>query len=168
MRYIVLAATLALAPPALATPALAQAPSIQVQNAWARATAPQATSGLVYLMVTDTGAPDRLIAAASPVAGVVQLHRTVNDNGIMRMPEIPSLSIAPGQPVVLAPGGYHIMLMRLKRPLNPGDHFPVTLTFAKAGKITTTVTVGSAGASTAPMQSAPMDGMHMGGMPMAR
>jgi copper(I)-binding protein len=157
IRHIVFVAVLA-----VATPALAQAPSVHLQNAWARATAPQATSGLVYLTVIDTGAPDRLIAAASPVAGVVQLHETVNDNGIMKMPPIPALAVSPGKPAVLKPGGYHIMLMHMKQQLKPGEHFPITLTFAKAGKLTAIVTVTTAGASSAPTSD------EMGGMPMSK
>ena len=148
-----------------ATPALAQTPSVQLQNAWARATAPQATSGAIYLTLDDTGAPDRLIAAASPVAGMAQLHETIDDHGISKMRAVPVLAVMPGKPVVLTPGGLHIMLMQMKRQLKPGDQFPVTLTFEKAGTITTTVTVASAGASSAPTAAKSND---MGGMDMSK
>jgi hypothetical protein len=129
------------------TPALAQAPSVQVDNAWARATTPHATSGGIFLTLTDHGAPDRLIGASTPAAATAQLHQTVDEQGVMKMNEAPSLDLPPGTPVELKPGGYHIMLTGLKRQLKPGETFPVTLTFAKAPPVTVTVTVGAAGAS---------------------
>ncbi|MCW3473635.1 copper chaperone PCu(A)C [Limobrevibacterium gyesilva] len=142
MRHIVLAATLL-----MAGPALAQASTMQVQNAWARATAPSAKVGGVFLTLIDSGGPDRLVSVASPVAATAELHETVNDQGIMKMRAVPVLPLEAGKPVELKPGSYHIMLMDLKRQLKPGDSFPITLTFEKAAPVTATVTVGKAGAS---------------------
>jgi copper(I)-binding protein len=59
--------------------------------------------------------------------------------------------VEPAKPVVLAPGGYHIMLMGLKQPLKQGDAFPITLNFANAGPVTAQVTVEPPGARTMTM-----------------
>jgi copper(I)-binding protein len=150
MRHLVLAAALL-----VAVPGLARAQTVQVENAWARATAAGAMSGGIFLTVTDTGAPDRLLGASTPVAATAQLHETVNDNGVMRMRPVAGLPLEAGKPVVLKPGGYHVMLMGLKQQLKPGDTFPVTLTFEKAAPVTATVTVGNAGASVPPMGNMP-------------
>jgi copper(I)-binding protein len=86
------------------------------------------------------------------------------------MRPVASLPVGPGHDVTLAPGGSHVMLMGLKQPLKPGDHFPLTLTFAHAGAVTTEVTVGRAGASgpgTAKSDGADMGGMDMRGMDMS-
>jgi periplasmic copper chaperone A len=152
MRHMILAAALL-----VTTPTLAHAPSVQVQNAWARATTPHAMSGGIFLTLTDNGAPDRLVGVSTPAAVTAQLHQTADDQGVMKMNEVPSLDLPPGKPVELKPGGYHIMLMGLKSQLKPGDMFPVTLTFAKAPPVTVTVTVGTAGASAPP----PMGTMKM-------
>ena len=56
------------------------------------------------------------------------------------------LTIEPGKPVKLAPGGYHLMMMDLKQPLKRGDKVPVTLEFEKAGKVTISLDVESVGA----------------------
>jgi copper(I)-binding protein len=141
MQHILLAAALL-----TAAPAETQAQPIEVQNAWARATAAGAKAGGVFLTITDKGGPDRLVGASTPVAAVAEVHETVNDNGVMRMRPISALPLQPGQPVVLKPGGYHLMLMGLKRQLKDGETFPVTLNFEKAGSITTTVHVAKAGA----------------------
>ena len=146
MLHIVLAGVLL-----IAAPALAQAQAVQVENAWARATAVGAKAGAIYLTLTDTGAPDRLLGAATPIATTAELHETINDNGVMRMRPVPVLPIETGKPVVLKPGSYHLMLMGLRRQLKPGDSFPVTLTFEKAAPVTATVTVATAGASNPPM-----------------
>lgn len=139
-----------------AAPALAQAQSIQVDQPWARATAPAAKAGGVFMTLTDTGAPDRLVAAATPVADVAEVHRTVEQNGVMKMQPIDALDLPPGQKVQLSPGGYHVMLMGLKQQLKPGDTFPITLTFAHAAPMTVTVKVEAAGAA------GPSHDMHSG------
>src|SRR5277367_4191356 len=118
MRFFILAAALV-----VAGPALAQGSAVQVENAWARATAANAMSGGVFLTVTDTGAPDRLVGASTPVAATAELHETVNDNGVMRMRPVAGLPVENGKPVVLKPGSYHVMLMGLRRQLQPGDSF---------------------------------------------
>ena len=131
----------------IASPAFAQAPSIQVDHPWARATAPAANAGGVFMTLTDTGAPDQLVAAATPVADTAEVHRTVEENGVMKMQPVTALDLSPGQAVRFAPGGYHVMLMGLKQQLKPGDTFPLTLTFAKAAPLTVTVNVEAAGAA---------------------
>ena len=130
-----------------ATPAFAQTPPIEVTTPWARATPPNARAGGLFFTLTDRSTPDRLLSASTPVAATAEIHRTVNENGVMKMLPIDGIDLNPGQPVEFKPGGLHIMLMDLKKQLKPGDTFPVTLTFAKAPPLTATVTVGAAGAS---------------------
>ncbi len=136
MRFLFAVLLFAVPPVAFADQA-----GIQLEHVWSRATM-GGRVGVVYLTITDSGAPDALTGAASPVAAMAELHKSFDDHGIMKMRPVPTLPIAPGHPITLAPGGYHIMLMGLKRDLKPGDSFPITLTFAKAGPITATATVG--------------------------
>ena len=131
----------------IATPALAQAPSVSVQSAWARATSASQTVGGIFLTLVDNGGPDRLVSASSPIAATLELHETVREGDVMKMRPVPVLPLASGQTVELKPGGYHLMAMGLKQPLKVGATFPVTLTFEKAGPVTVTATVGKAGAS---------------------
>ena len=114
-----------------AAPALAQTPLVEVTAPWARATAPNARAGGLFLTLIDRGPPDRLLTASTPVATTAEIHRTVNDNGIMKMLPTDGIDLPAGKPV----------------ELKPGDTFPITLVFAKAPPITATVTVGAAGAS---------------------
>jgi hypothetical protein len=132
---------------------------IVVSNAWARASAGAATTGAAYFTVTDNAVADRLTGASTPAAGKAELHETRNENGVMQMRAVPALSLEPGKPITLAPGGYHVMLMGLKKPLKVGESFPLTLTFEKASPITVQVQVAAAGAA------AGMPAMH-GSPPM--
>ncbi len=144
--------------------ASAEQSAIQVDHVWSRA-AMAGREGVVYLTVTDTGTPDMLTGVTTPVAAEAALHQTIDDHGVMKMRPVGSLPIAPGKPMTLAPGGYHIMLMGLKQALNAGDSFPVTLTFAKAGQVTATAIVQKAGTPMPSMKSGQTSGM--GNMPMS-
>jgi len=135
----------------LALPALAQdfhAGNIAIAHPWSRSTAPTVNVGGAYLSLTNHGKqPDTLLSASSPRAGMVELHQNLNQNGVMKMRELKDgLAIAPGQTVTLQPGGAHLMLMELAKPLKNGEHFPLTLTFKRAGKVTVDVTVDDGGA----------------------
>ena len=103
--------------------ALAQQDGIRVENAWSRV-AMQGGTGVVYLTITDSGAPDRLMSIAAPVAAKAELHESFTEHGVAKMRAVAALPVVPGTPVTLAPGGYHIMLMGLKQPLKEGDSFP--------------------------------------------
>jgi copper(I)-binding protein len=142
--------------------AFADPTGVQVEHAWSRAM-PTGATGVVYLTVTDHGEPDTLIGASSAVAAKSELHESFNDNGVMKMRSVENLSVTKDKPITLAPGGYHIMLVGLKRNLVAGTSFPITLSFAKAGEITATVRVEKPGAAMPGMDHGSMD--H-GGMDM--
>ncbi len=114
--------------------------TLTIDHAWARPAA-IGQMGVIYLTVKDTGAPDQLIGVRTPVASDAQLHESKMVNNVMEMRPVPAAPVAPGQPLVVAPGGYHIMLMGLKQPLKDGDIVPVTLLFQKAGAVTANATV---------------------------
>ncbi len=61
------------------------------------------------------------------------------------MRPVEAIPVAAGGTVTLAPGGLHMMLIGLRQALKPGDSFPLTLRFEKAGPVETTVKVGNAG-----------------------
>ena len=98
MHRVVLAAILL----AIPVRAVAQQNGIRVENAWSRA-AMAGRTGVVYLTITDTGAPDRLTGASSPVAASADLHESFTDHGIAKMRSVAALPVEPGQPVTLAP-----------------------------------------------------------------
>ncbi len=114
-----------------ATAASAQtAPSVAVDQAWARATPLGARTGAVYMTLTNHSAvDDRLVGASTPVAAQAQLHETTMSDGIMKMHHASGVDVKAGATVTLAPGGYHVMLLGLQHPLREGETFPLTLNF---------------------------------------
>ena len=105
------------------------AQNITVSNAWVRATVQgqKATGAFMTVMSKENA---KLIAASSPVAGVVELHEMKMEKDVMKMAAVPNgLDLPAGKAVDLKPGGYHIMLMDLKQPLSKDVGVSLTLTF---------------------------------------
>lgn len=122
--------------------------SLELSGPFARATLPNQPVGGGYVTITNKGSEaDRLVSAASPVAGKVQIHEMSMEGDVMKMRELPDgIEIAAGQSVTLSPGGAHLMFMDLKGPFKEGAEVPVTLTFEKAGPVEITLPVVAAGA----------------------
>ena len=68
------------------------------------------------------------------MAGVVEIHEMAMDGNVMRMRAVPALELPAGKAVELKPGGYHVMLMDLKKPLAAGETVPISLVIETAGK----------------------------------
>ncbi|GGF88006.1 hypothetical protein GCM10007301_54930 [Azorhizobium oxalatiphilum] len=121
---------------------------IQIDLPWMRATPGGAKVAGGYLKLTNTGsAPDKLVSIATDIAGKAEVHEMSMANGVMTMRAVSGgLELAPGKSVELAPGGFHLMMMDLKRPLKEGDKVQATLVFEKAGKVDVTFPVRGIGA----------------------
>ncbi|WP_435751265.1 copper chaperone PCu(A)C [Thauera sp. AutoDN2] len=102
------------------------AQQLTVTEPWVRATVPQqkATGAFMHLR---SDADVRLVAAESPVAGVVEIHEMSMQNDVMKMSPISGLDLPAGQDVELKPGGYHVMLMDLRQQVKVGDEVPLRL-----------------------------------------
>src|SRR5579872_5927605 len=109
MRHLIFGTVLC----AASSIALAQQNGVQIDNAWSRP-AMAGRIGVVYLTITDTSAPDKLVGAESPIAAKADMHETFSDNGVAKMRDVATLPVQPGKSVTLAPGGFHIMLTGLK------------------------------------------------------
>ena len=143
MRRLILALGL-LAP--VAMHAAAQPTTIRAEQPWARATAPRQSVGGVYVTLTSP-VDDRLLGASSPVAGHAEVHEMTMDGNVMKMRELADgLKLPAGQAVALAPGGLHIMLVGLQKPLAAGQVIPVQLRFAHAPPLDLQVRVAPVGA----------------------
>jgi len=113
-------------------PALAA--GLSVTNAWSRSTPPVAKVGVVYFTLTnDTGKSDRLLKLSTSVAEKVEVHRTEVLDGIARMREVAVLHVDAGQTLEFKPGGMHVMLMGLRKPLVAGTAYELDLLFEVAG-----------------------------------
>jgi copper(I)-binding protein len=129
MKYPAFVAAALLAT-SLLSPLAAQ--TIDVKDAWVRATVPgQKATGAFMKITARDGAT--LLGASSPAAGVVQVHEMKMDAGVMSMRALDGgLALPAGQAVELKPGGYHVMLMDLKAPLQKDTLMPLTLVVKNA------------------------------------
>jgi len=106
--------------------AQAQRADVDVKAAWARPTvAGQMGTGAFMQLTSHDGA--RLLGASSDVAGVVEIHEMAMEGNVMRMRQIRMLDLPAGGTVELKPGGHHMMLMDLQRPLAAGEKIKVNL-----------------------------------------
>jgi hypothetical protein len=148
LHRLVVAIALSLA---LAVSAGAQPTAPEIRDAWARATPAGAKAGATDATLVNGGTTaDRLVAASTPVAGRAQLHAHIDDAGVLRMETVAAIELKPGTSTTLSPGGQHIMLLELKRPLMPRESFPTAVTLEKAGTLWMQVKVLKAGATAAP------------------
>jgi len=116
--------------------ALVLAPSVAssqvtITEPWVRGTVEGQRATGAFMKVTPS-TDLKLIAAASPVAKIVEIHEMAMDGGVMKMRAIPKLDLPAGKATELKPGGYHVMLMALTKPLAEGETVPITLTFEDA------------------------------------
>ena len=127
--HVIRLSTAALLAACLSTSLWAQ--TVEVKNAWARATVQgqQATGAFMTLTATQA---TQLVAVSTPVAGVAEIHEMKMDAGVMKMRALPALNLPAQQAVELKPGGFHLMLMDLKAPLSKDASVALTLTFRDA------------------------------------
>jgi hypothetical protein len=148
---------------AAATTVAGEAAAPVITGAWARTSPSMATAGAAYVTITSPVDDKLLSASVDPsVAGMVQIHETVMatdttmagsdttmmggtettmGGGAMTMQPVESIELPAGVAVEMKPGGYHIMMMDLVKPLEIGSTLKVTLTFETAGEITIDVPV---------------------------
>jgi len=154
IRTLSLAALLACALPSFAQDY--KVGDLTIDQPWSRELPPNAPAGAAYFTLHNQGSQaDRLIGASTSRAQKSELHTHVQQNGLMKMQQIPAVEIPADGEVVFQPGGNHVMLFGLGKPLTAGEQFPLTLEFEKAGKVEVQVQVEGAdhhGSHGMPMQ----------------
>lgn len=120
---------------------------LAAHNAWVRLVPPVSNISAAYMMLHNNGGQDQVISGAtSPVAADVEVHETSMKDGVMRMSEAKNLTVPAAGHIMMKPGGYHIMLINLKRPLKEGELVPITINFQSGQALTLE----------APVKAAPM------------
>lgn len=115
---------------------------VVIKKPWSRATVQGMANGVSYFVLENHGdQADRLLKVSSPVARKSELHTHEKDGDVMRMRKVEHIDIPAQGATALEPGGYHVMLMKLRHPLEQDSAFPLTLTFEHAGEVTIDVQV---------------------------
>ena len=109
---------------------------ITVSDAWVRNPPIADQPGAAYVVIQNNGvAEDKLLSVESDVAKTIELHESLESGGMMQMSPVPNIPVPANGKVELKPGGFHMMLIGLTRPVKTGDKVQLTLNFEKAGKI---------------------------------
>jgi len=125
---------------ALSLPAAA---SVTATDAWVRGTVPAQKSTGAFVTLTSTE-DARVVSVTTPAASSAQIHESLMDGGRASMRHVESLRLPAGRSVELRPGGYHVMLEGLARPLAEGERVPLTFTIEDQGGRRTRVEVDAA------------------------
>lgn len=131
--------------------AFIQAAEITVSEAWIREAPPVSKVQAAYMLIRNPAdKPVTLIAATSPLYSKIEFHRTVMENGLMRMLQEEGLPIPANGEIYLEPEGTHMMLFNPVQPLRSGDKVPFTLSFSNQMKTEIMVVVKKAAANQRP------------------
>lgn len=108
---------------------------IHMSGAWIRVLPGELPAGAYVTLLNDGDQPITLRGASSPAYGSTMLHQSSTEGGMGRMAMVDSLVIPAHGKAELAPGGYHLMLMKAKVPVQIGDKVPVVLSFADGSSL---------------------------------
>ena len=121
----------------LAATSAAQSP-VAASGAWVREPVAGRPVTAAYVVLENPGPTDlRIVSATADIAGKVELHEMVRSGDMMKMSPVPHIIVPAGGKVELRPGGLHMMLFELKRPLKDGDEVELTLRTEAGATITT-------------------------------
>lgn len=131
---------------ALSAPLKAAEATVKVEYPFARPSLGAAKNSAAFMTLVNTAdKPDALIKAEGDVAERVELHthlhKTIDGRMVMQMRPVEKMDIPAKGTTQLKPGGLHVMLIGVKRPLKPGDSFTLKLIFQNAAPVTITVPV---------------------------
>ena len=132
--------------PASAEPV--RAGKLVIEAPWARASIGTLRPAAAYLTIRNDGSlADVLTGFETTVSGMPGVHKMEMKDGVASMGPAGPVEIPANGSVKLAPGGLHVMLMNLQRPLVKGERFTMTLIFEKTGRVEVSVPIYSVGAS---------------------
>lgn len=108
---------------------------LSVSGAWIRLLPGSLPAGGYFTLQNHADHAIRLTGATSPAYGSVQLHHSLESQGESRMVQVKAVTIPAHGQIRFAPGGYHLMLMKPRRPLQVGAHISITFEFADGQKL---------------------------------
>lgn len=122
---------------------------MEISDVWARATAgnPGENTAIYAMITNNTGEEDVLsgVRVGEEIAARSEVHEMVQQGENIVMQEVEGgIAIAASEMAMLEPGGYHVMLMGVASQLTPGQTFPATFIFERAGEVDVQVEVREA------------------------
>ena len=111
-------------------------PAIHVQNPWIREVPPVSKMSALFMKIVNKGdTEDVLLSVKTDASKFAEIHMMAMEGQMMKMRKLDFLKLPPKAIVELRPGGIHIMLIELTKPLKEGQKVKVELYFKRSGKI---------------------------------
>jgi len=107
---------------------------VTIKDAWVRPTNPGQEVGAAYMTLSSTQ-DATLVSVEIDAAKNVEIHTMTMQGGVMKMRRLEALPLTAGKPYKLAPGGFHLMLFDLKKPLTAGEQVNFVLHFKTKNKV---------------------------------
>lgn len=114
--------------------------TIKIKNAWMRPSSEKMATALYFTIENRSEDVDTLFKVDSDLAERVEIHETYSQDDMMGMRKVDFIIINGKSSFELKPGGYHVMLMKLKKDVINGDKENFVLHFKQAGEINITAT----------------------------
>lgn len=106
------------------------ADDIEISNIYAKPTPPNIKNTAIFLDIKNSSDKDiKLIKVSSSSAQSSELHTHKHIDEMMKMVKIDEILIPAKSHISLSPGGPHIMLINVKKPINEGDSVDATFEF---------------------------------------
>ena len=110
----------------LALPVSAE--NLQITDAWIKNLPTVVPVRAGYMKISNKQSRTiTILSLESNAFESIEIHQSIDQDGVTRMQSIASLSIRPGGSLELAPGGFHLMMMNPMEQLIPGKKVAVTL-----------------------------------------
>ena len=112
------------------------AADISLDHVRARDTKPGTNNSAIFMDIKNASNADvKLVGVHSSVCKSTEIHTHKMENGMMAMVQVEDAVIPKNGETKLAPGGLHIMLMDLNRPIKDGDKVDLELKFSNGESI---------------------------------
>ena len=127
--------------PLLLLPSIVWA-ELQISEAWIKNLPPPVPVRAGYMTIHNPQTAALTIESLhSDAFASIEIHQTIEQDGMMHMEQIPMLTIEPGSIVQLSPGGLHLMMMQPVEPTKPGDRVEIIIRLDDGSEQTLTMTV---------------------------
>lgn len=109
---------------------------VSIENAWVRAMPPSQPNTAAYMTLrNDSDRTLKIIGARSEPIARVEIHTSREVDGMVRMEQLEQVTVAPGQLIVFAPGGMHLMMLGLKKMPAAGEQVKLCLEFKSGASV---------------------------------
>lgn len=112
--------------------------SVKASGAWIRVLPGGLPAGGYVTLENTSASAIAVTGASSADYGDAMIHKSSTETGMGRMEMVDKVPVPANGKVAFAPGGYHVMLMQPKHPVNPGDKVVVTFTLSDGSTLPVT------------------------------